>query len=126
MSQDRQPAAIKKDLILEEGVTYEAKEIWADGLGPIDFTGYNGAFQVRDEYTGELLLDLTVANNGLILGTTDGQYTVRIQHPALSNLNWEHAVYSLRVIGPVTGDYPDGRAIKLEYGNITIVQSVVR
>lgn len=130
------PAKIH-DLMIEQGTTFEYGVRWLRDDDPVDITGYTAALQCRTTPTSSVkLLDLTTANNKLIIDTgTDGIVTIRLtatqtsaiappatcsQRTYLSRRVIELGAYDLELTSP------DTVVVRLLEGRIFLVPEVTR
>ena len=114
-------AAIKFDIPIEQGATFEMTLTYADSVGvPINLTGYSAEMQVREEVGGRVLATASTSNGSIVL-SSGGQVVITLAAAQTSLIGAIVGVYDLFLKSPA------GNPIrKLVYGNVTVKQSVTR
>jgi len=92
-------SAGKYDLTLEQGATVTQVLTWKDYLGtPVNLTGFTARMQARRQVNDlEILLDLTTANSGIVLGGVLGTVAINISAAATALISGV-AVYDLELV----------------------------
>ncbi len=129
-------AAGKYSFVIEQGATTDLNIEWKDSAGsPINLNGYHGRMQIRTDYGGTLICNLTSSadgspgdadGTGLNMsgsnGTThlsSGSIGIFISAASSSNFNFGEAKYDLELVkGSVVTRLLEGR-VKLSK-NITV------
>lgn len=113
--------AIKVNLTIEQGATYDKSWTWKVGkpLLPVDMTGYTGRMQIRPAIESAIiLLDLSTGS-GLTLGS-DGVVRIQIDAVTTAALNFTtKAYYDLEVSS-------GGLVRRLMQGTVTLAPNVTR
>jgi hypothetical protein len=114
----------KLDIEIEQGTTWLREVIWQDGSKtPIDVTDYHAALQVRESKdSNSTLLSLldTGTSPAIVVGTTDGKFTITLPAATSAALSFETAVYDFKV----TSD--TGVVTRLLEGNMILNKAVTR
>jgi hypothetical protein len=113
----------KLDLTIEQGVTWVREIIWKDSSRvPIDVSGYSAAMQIRNPLDDTIPL-LSITNIGAInVGTTDGKFVITLTAVTTAALDFDTAVYDLKVISPA----PANTVTRLIEGTVTLDKAVTR
>jgi hypothetical protein len=94
------PAATK-NLVFEQNSTFKMRLIWMDkNRKPVNLTGYTAKLQVRSAAGGSLLVDATILNGYITLGTVNGVIDIQIPQSIINALTFTTAVYDLIIIDP--------------------------
>ena len=114
----------KLDIEVEQGTTWVRDIIWKDSSKTaIDVTGYSAALQIRrlkDDTTA--LLSIASGTSALVVGTTDGKFTITLTATVTGNLDFETAFYDFKVTSPS----PYLVATRLLEGEVTLNKAVTR
>lgn len=116
-------AAFKLPLKIDQGATFNQLVTWKTGTPPVvvNLTGCTARMQVRGKLTdAAVLLDLTTANGGVVLGGIAGTVTVKISALQTAAITWLSAVYDLEII------FADGTVRRLLSGGISVSLEVTR
>lgn len=89
-------ATVKQTLQIR--ATFEKRFAWKNKATnkAINFTGCTARMQIRpavDDPT--LILELSTANGGIVLGTTDGSLTIKIPASVTATLTFKTATYNI-------------------------------
>lgn len=112
--------AIKVNLTIEQGATYDKSWTWKVGkpLLPVDMTSYTGHMQIRPTIDSPtILLDLSTGA-GLTLGS-DGVVRIFIDAVTTAALSFTKAYYDLEVSS-------GGVVRRLMQGTVTLAPNVTR
>lgn len=114
----------KVKLQVKQGSTFAMRLIWsigdsADTAVPVDLTGYTARLQMRDDFGGTLLHEMTTENGGLTLNVAQGAIDMLIDALTTDNFDWDTAVYDIEL---VQGDYVN----RLFSGTVVVSPSVTR
>ena len=72
-------SAVKRDIIIEQGVDFSLLLTWESPAGsPVDLTSYTAALQIRSAYGGQPEILALAQGSGITLGGTAGTVTVAI------------------------------------------------
>ncbi len=114
--------AFNVDLALEQGASYATTFVWARHGVPVDLTACAARLQVRSSYDSDVvLLDLTDANGGLVLGAEDGSIGVRVSAEQSAAFDWRSGVHDVEIYQP-----PLFRTRRLMAGSVTVAPNVTR
>lgn len=105
------------NIVLEQGTNWIEGLIWENKSTnlPNDLTGYTARLQVREKYDDPLpFLEMTTANNGIILGNNQGTIDIVFIPATTSGLTILKGYYELMVYAP------GGQIIPLAKGTILI------
>jgi hypothetical protein len=105
---------------INQGSTFDKTLTWKTGSGTIDVTGWTAAMQVRDKPGGKLLLDMSVANSRIIMGTTNGLIRLVVPASITSALDFESARYDLELTSPT------GQVTRLLEGVMNLSREVTK
>ena len=112
------------DIDLKQGETWVREIVWKDSAGTaVTVTGYTAALMVRRKIadTATLLsLSSAGASPAIIVGTTDGKFTITISAAVSAALDFETAVYDFKVTSST------GIVTYLLEGTITLTKAVTR
>lgn len=91
------------DAVIYKGATFRDFRIWKTGdtvdtAVPVDLTGCEARMYVRDETTGQKLLELTTDNGGIILGGDTGKIERYISDADTTAMTWDCGIYDLEVV----------------------------
>lgn len=108
------------DLILSffQGKTLNFPVIYG-GSDPVDVTGHSAHFQARDG-DGLLVIDLSDANGGIVLGGADGRITLKMPAAQTAALAVTSGVHELELVTPA------GDVYRLFSGSFSIIPEVVK
>lgn len=101
---------------------------------PVDITGFSARLQIRTDKADEggvVLVELTtvidVDDNGIYLGTTNGEIRLIIQPGITEGFSFDPSPYDLELISPVNPPvYPDGIVTRVLEGSFKIKEEVTR
>lgn len=96
----------KKVTILEGGI----------GSDPRDLTGYTALLEIKDVPDGTVLLTLSTANSGIVLGGALGTVEIIISDTATATLTWKSGIYDLMITDAGGSDETDA----ILFGNFTV------
>jgi hypothetical protein len=90
------------DLNLNQGADYATVFTWTSGSTGllVDLTGWSAHLQIRDGWTGPVILDLSSTSGGIILGGAAGTITVAITNVQTAALNFGTAGWDLKMTNP--------------------------
>lgn len=110
----------KIDLELYQGATFRKGFTYKNRLKkPYDLTGFGARMQIRDA-SDALIADLNTDNGGITLGGLAGTIDLYLSDEATAALNFAKASYDLFL------DAPNGDAIPLMAGNVTLTKGRTR
>lgn len=114
-------AAVKLDLVVEQGVTYEKDLLWQDEFGvAIDLTGYTARMQIRHKVESQSVLVSLLDTAGIALGGAAGTIGIEISSDVTDVIQHRDGVYDLELVAP------DGKVTRLIEGKVTFVKGVTR
>ena len=117
-------AAFKLNLKIDQGATFSKLVTWRTGSTtgtPVDLTGCTARMQARAKITDQsVLLDLTTANGGIVLGGTSGTVEIKLTDGQTAAISWAGAVYDLEVV------FSNGDVRRLLQGSISVSPEVTR
>jgi hypothetical protein len=112
------------DIEIKQGETWVREVVWKDATKTaINVTSYHAALMVRDkvESTSTLLsLSDTGTSPAIVVGTTNGKFTITLTASVTAALTFDKAVYDLKVTSGA------GVATFLLEGIITLDKAVTR
>ena len=112
------------DITIKQGETWVREIVWEDATGTaIDITSYTAAMMARRKVadTSTLFsLSSAGASPAIIVGTTDGKFTVTISAAVSAALDFETAVYDFKVTSATSV------VTYLIEGTITLSKAVTR
>jgi hypothetical protein len=115
-------AAVRLNIVIEQGATFELPIVWKSGGVPVDLTGYTARMQVRAEIAASApLLTLTTENARIVLGTDDGAILLTVEADATAALTADRGFYDLELVAPITG-----HVRRLIQGRVRIAPEVTR
>jgi hypothetical protein len=98
---------------------------------PNDLTNFTAKLEIRSDKddTGTPFISITEvidANTGhIIIGTTDGLFSIVFQQPAFLSATWTTGVYDLLLTSPAAGpDFPNGKTTRILAGKATLSKDV--
>ena len=114
--------AIKRDLTIEKGATFEKIFILKDTDGnEKDLSGYTAAMHIRSVIDStDILVELTTTNGGVILNASPGQVKIRILATVTKDFTWNDAVYDFFLTSP------SSKVDKLFAGGVKAANAVTR
>lgn len=112
------------DIDLKQGETWVREIVWKDSAGTaVTVTGYHAALQARrkiaDIATLISILD-TGTSPAIVVGTTDGKFTITLSAAVTAALDFDTAVYDFKVTSST------GIVTYLLEGTITLSKAVTR
>lgn len=101
---------------------------------PVDITGFSARLQIRTDKAdegGTVLFEMTTVidanDNGIRLGTTNGEIRLTIQPGTTQDFDWDPSPYDLEMISQVAPPlFPDGFVTRILDGNFKIDTEVTR
>ncbi|MFA6972675.1 MAG: hypothetical protein WC208_14930 [Gallionella sp.] len=112
------------DIDLKQGETWVREIVWKDAAGTaVTVTGYTAALMARRKIADTAtLLSLSSAgvSPAIVVGTTDGKFTITITAAVSAALDFETAVYDFKVTSST------GIVTYLLEGTITLSKAVTR
>lgn len=116
-------AAGTVNLVLEQGTTFKHTFYWrdADGVTPIDLTGYTARMQIRSSYDAtSFLLELTTENGRISITPSTGRIDLTVTAADTASVTWDRGVYDLELI--------DGfeEVTRLVQGRVNVSKEVTR
>lgn len=114
---------VKRKLRIIKGAKFNPGWIWKPGGVPMDFTGCSARMQVRAEKESlEVLLELTTANGGIVLGAEPGAIDLWVGAMQTADIGWEAGVFDLEIQYASGPDDVD----RLIEGSISVSDEVTR
>jgi hypothetical protein len=110
-------------LKIDQGASVEDMVIWQTGTPPlpVDLTGCTAIAQIRSKIDSpNVLLELSTANGGIVLGGATGSITMHISPIVTKSLTWKLGVYDLLIT------FTDGTVLRKLNGSVIVSQSVTR
>lgn len=88
---------------LPQGADFEIQiDYQTPDLSTLNLTGYTGKLQVRKNYDGPVLLELTSASGDIVFGATAPNIIIRFGASATSAMTvYEDMIYDLEIISTV-------------------------
>jgi hypothetical protein len=109
------------NLVCPQGATFQKVLTYKIGRTPVNITGWTARMQVRENYeSASTLLDITTANNGIILGGAAGTITLNVNSATTSAFRAGIYVYDLELISA------SGVVTRLIEGRFTVTPEVTR
>ena len=103
-----------------QGATFDDYITVSDNAkNPVNLTGYNVRMQIRDQYDGKVILDLTTANNRISIVPTQGKIMIKISHTDTGNLAPGVYVYDIEL-------FNNTRVDRYLQGTITVSAGVTK
>lgn len=138
---DNTRLAIESDLEGDNAITewqantaYVIGDVVLSTRQPVDISGYSARLQIRTDKAdegGTVLFEMTSVidanDNGIYLGTSNGEIRLVIQPGTTEGFDWDPSPYDLEMIS--TADppvFPDGIVTRLLDGNFKIDTEVTR
>jgi hypothetical protein len=114
----------KLDIVIEQGTSWTREIVWADiTKTAIDVTGYHAAMQIRETVDSATTL-LSILDTGtspaIVVGTTDGKFTITLLAAVTAALDFETAVYDLKITSA------GGIVTRLLEGTVFLSKAVTR
>lgn len=116
-------AAFKVPFKILQGETCDQVTVWKTGTpaAPVDLTGCTARMQVREEIASPVvLLELTTANGGIVLGGTAGTVRKFMSATETAAIQWTAGVYDLEI------EFPDATVRRLMSGGVSVSKEVTR
>ena len=116
-------AAFKLNLKVDQGGTYSKVVTWKAGTPAVavNLTGCTARMHVRAKLADlAVLLDLTTANGGIVLGGVAGTVTINLTSAQTTAITWLSAVYDLEIV------FADLTVRRLLAGSVSISREVTR
>ena len=111
------------DMVVEQGIDKPLKTFWKDSDGNL-ITGlenWDARMQIRNTISSDtVLIELTKANNGIILGDTVGEVTVNITSAQSNLFEWSTGVYDIELIDT------NAKVTRYLRGKVSVVRGVTR
>jgi hypothetical protein len=109
------------NITVYQGSTWVLEPQWKIGSSYVDVTGYTAAMDVRYSPTSTTsIIELTSQNNRIIVGTTDGKFTLQLNSATTTGLPAGSYVYDLEITGT------DGTVTRLLEGGFNVSPEVTR
>lgn len=109
-------APVKKKLIVRRGITLSELVFVADGLTePVDLDGYDARMQIRSDFGGEIVADLSLGE-----GISIHRNRVEINIPAAQTESFLPGSYKY----DLEIESPDGTVFQLSYGSVSVKDSI--
>jgi hypothetical protein len=118
------PSAFQENLFIEAGATYAESWLWRQGnkKEPVNLSGCTARLQIRESVgAADVLLELTTANGGIILGGATGLVSLFLSDTATTALEFLTGVYDLEIV-----QTPLTRVRRLMEGSVTVKPQVTR
>ena len=117
--------AVKYDIIIEQGATwvdsFTINIINEDGIKtPFNLTDYISRLQMRENYGEPILIELTTAGGGIVLGGMAGTVVATLTHVATAALTWTKAVYDWEI------ESPSGVVTRLRRGDVNVIREITK
>lgn len=112
----------KRNLKLIKGAQFNPGWTWRAAGQLVNLTGCTARMQVRDPDTGDLLLELTTENGGIVLGGAAGTIDLWFGATESTGISWESGIYAFELQYPSGPDHVD----RLFEGSIAVSPEVVR
>lgn len=116
--------AFKVNLSIEQGATFRKRVTWKAGAAPgvpVDLAGCTARAHIRTEIeAAAVLVTLTTANGGIVLGGATGTVDLYISDDDTAALTWTSGVYDLEI------EFPGGDVRRLMYGSVSVSPEVTR
>lgn len=111
------------NMCINEGADFNVTLTWttSNPAEPVNLTGWSAHLQIRStyaDYGGTVYVDLTPDNGGLVLGGTAGTIQIVIPASTTATLQFQAAVYDLKVTDP------SGGITRLIQGNVRFSREV--
>jgi len=90
-----------------------------DPTRPVNVTGWTARLQIRAAIDGELFAEASSADGSITVGTTNGQFTVKLSADQTSALTRD-GVYDLLAQAPTVGAQPE----RVAQGSVSIERAV--
>lgn len=116
-------AAYKLNLNIDQGSTFNHVITWKTGTPaePVDLVTATARMQIRATLSDpEVLINLSSANGGIVLGPEAGKIAIKISAEATADIEWLSAVYDLEVV------FANGDVRRLMFGSVRVSQEVTR
>jgi len=110
------------NLEVDKGSSFSSTIPWSTGTlsnnTPVDLTGCTANLLAKEltsnrTVSDTVVLELTIENGGIVLGTTDGKITLIISDEDSSEFTWNFTHYSLEIY------FPNGETRRLFRGLLT-------
>lgn len=114
--------AAVRNLVIEQGATYEQGLVYNDSAGdPIDLTGCTARMHIREAYDSEAeIIELTTENGRITLGGVLGTIVLYIADEDTELLDFSSARYDLELV------LPSGRVTRLLRGKVKLLLEVTK
>lgn len=113
----------KKSIKIYQGQDLDDLSTWKAGTPavPVDLTGCTARMQIRPSVdSSDVLLELTTANNRIVLGGVDGTINLLLTAAETSAITWLAGTYDLEII------MSTGKIRRLMYGGVSVSKEVTR
>lgn len=89
---------------ITQGADLSHQLTWQDAnKAPIDVTGYTARLIAKEnDATDPILIDLTEVNGGIVVGNTNGTFTVVMSEIATAALDFDRANYEIYITSPAS------------------------
>ena len=110
------------DITIEQGATFSLPLQWfaADGITPIDLTGYTARMQIRKDQGSPVLFDATTANGKIVITAAQGKIVVTMTATESVALDTKAAKYDLEAVSG------GGIVYRVVEGSVTITPSITQ
>jgi len=82
------------DLIIKKGTTYKISLVYRSSGTPINLTGYTAKMQIRKDYGGTIITELTEMD-GIVLGGVAGTILITISDTITADFKFDITKYDL-------------------------------
>lgn len=91
------------NIVVDQGATIDRVFTWyqADGVTPVNLTGFSAHMQVRSSAGGTLLADLSTAEGQISLGEAAGTITLNVAAAVTAGWTFGGGVYDLQLTDPL-------------------------
>lgn len=116
-------APLKLPLTIYQGATFRKRLTWkvGDPAVPVDLTGCTARMHIREKLESpDVLLELTTANDRVVLGGMAGTVTIELPSTVTEGLAWRAGVYDLEI------EFVNGDVRRLLSGTVKVAPEVTR
>jgi hypothetical protein len=109
------------NITVYQGSTWVLEPQWKIGSSYVDVTGYTAAMDVRYAPSSTTsIIELTSSNGRIIVGSTNGKFTLQLDNQETAALPAGSYVYDLEITAP------DGTVTRLLEGGFNVSPEVTR
>jgi hypothetical protein len=109
------------NITVYQGSTWVLEPQWKIGSSYVDVTGYTAAMDVRfSPSSTSTIIRLSSSNGRIVVGTTDGKFTLQLTAVETAALAPNSYVYDLEITAP------DGTVTRLLEGGFNVSPEVTR